>query len=78
MIIPDFSIPSKDCFLTVDKNGTKINEGDILTSFNYQLRGTEKVKKEYHVTKHEDNLVAIVKPSHLLAWYVETFCEVVH
>lgn len=77
MRVPDFSIPSENCFLDVDKHGTKIKEGDTLESCHYALRGSEKVKKQYKVTKYEDKLVAIVKPSHLVRFYVETHCEII-
>ena len=78
MKIPDFSIPSKDCFLTVDKNGKEIKEGDVLESSHYSLFGNEIIKRRYTVTKYQDQLVAVVKPSHLVTFYVETHCEVVN
>lgn len=76
MNIPDFSVPSEECFLTVDKNGTQIREGDTLTSHLIAVHGTNPTKREYKVIKWEDKLVAPVKPSHLLSFFVQAHCEV--
>lgn len=76
MTIPDFSTPSKDCFLTVDKNGKQIKSGDTLVSCTHQLRGVEQKEIRYLVTNYNEHLVVIVKPSHLLNYFVQAHCEI--
>lgn len=77
MNIPDFSKPSKDCFLTNDKNGTTLKVGDILFSNSIPLRGFEP-KKEYlkPVENYDGNLVIPHFGSFLLKYYVECYCEI--
>ena len=61
MKTPDFSKPSNDTFLTVDKNGTKLKAGDVLYSNSMPLRGTEPVKEQLApVEKYEGNLISLL------------------
>ena len=77
--IPDFSKPSDDCFLTVDKNGKKIKKGDTLVSYNYPLSGGFKKQKRVYskVEKYENKLVVRIKPSFMLSYYAESYCEII-
>ena len=77
MNIPDFSKPSKDCFLTVDKNGKKLKVGEILFSNSIPLRGSEPQKEQLKpVENYEGNLVIPHYGSFLVKHYVECYCEV--
>jgi len=76
MIIPDFSKPDNYCFLTIDKNGNKIKNGDTLISNNIPLFGSKPTKKEFPVTSYDGKLISIIKPSFMLSFYAETFCEI--
>lgn len=77
MNIPDFSKPSKDCFLTVDKNGNKLKIGDVLFSNSIPLRGNEPEKKLLKpVENYEGNLVIPHHGSFLVKHYVECYCEI--
>lgn len=77
MKIPDFSIPTAECFLTVDKHGTKLKVGDILATNLNSFRGSNKEKKCYNpVTEYEGKLVVIIKPSHMLNYFAKSHCEI--
>jgi len=77
MDIPDFSKPSKDCFLSVDKNGTEIKTGDVLESEAFPLHGTEKVKRRLAPVENWDgNLVIPHFGSFLLDYFVQGYCEI--
>lgn len=78
MNIPDFSKPSNDAFLTVDKNGTKLKVGDVLYSNSIPLRGSKPVKEQLApVEEYEGNLITPHYGSFLVRHYVECYCEVV-
>lgn len=73
----DFSKPSKDCFLTIDKNGNKLKVGDILFSNSIPLRGNEPQKEQLKpIENYEVNLVIPHFGSFLVKHYVECYCEV--
>lgn len=78
MNIYDFSIPSEDCFLTKDKNGTILKVGDVLTSNSIPLRGNKPEKKYLKpIEEYQGNLVIPHYGSFLVKHYVECYCEVV-
>ncbi len=75
--IPDFSVPTEDCFLSVDKNGDKLEVGDLLTSNLYPLRGHEKEIKFYNpVEEREGKLIIPHYGSYLLNYFVKAYCEI--
>ena len=58
MNISYFSKPSKDCFLTIDKNGKKLKVGDILFSNSIPLKGNKPQKEELKpIENYKGNLV---------------------
>lgn len=73
----DFSIPSKDCFLTKDKNETELKVGDVLFSESIPFRGNSPVKEFLKpVEERGGNLVIPHFGSFLLTFYVEKYCEI--
>lgn len=76
--IPDFSLPSKDCFLTTDKNGVKLKVGDIIASHLYPFSGFKKINQKYKpVEKRNGKLIIPHYGSYLLDFFVQTECKVV-
>ena len=74
----DFSIPSEDCFLTVDKNGTVLKVGDTLVECSIPLRGLEPEKRCLKpIEDYQGNLVIPHYGSFLVSRYVEIHCEVI-
>jgi len=77
MNIPDFSIPSKDAYLTVDRNGTKLKVGDVLVSISIPLRGNKPERKYLKpVEEYKGNLTIPHYGSFLVKHYVECYCEI--
>ena len=76
--IPDFSIPSSDCFLTVDKNGNQLKVGDIVSSNLNSLRGSGKSVEKYNPVENRNGKLIIPHyGSYLVSWFVECHCEIV-
>lgn len=74
----DFSKPSKDCYLSVDKEGNELKEGDILQSILYPLHGTDKRKITYNpIEKREGRLIIPHAGSFLLHDFVRSHCVIV-
>ncbi len=76
MEIPDFSIPSKDCFLKKDKNGVLLKKGDFITSEGLLgFRSGKPESKHYGpVINYNEHLVIELAGSHLLRYFVEAHC----
>jgi len=78
MNIPDFSRPSKDCFLTTDKKGTRLKAGDRITSNSIPLRGSKEERDDDYqpVEEWEGHLVIPHYGSFLLDEFVSGQCTI--
>ena len=79
MQIPDFSKPSEDCFLTIDKNGKQLKIGDILSSTLIPFSGSSEPQKELYakIEEYDGNLIIPHYGSFLLRYFVESHCEII-
>lgn len=78
MQIPHFSKPSKDCYLTTDKNGTQLKAGDILQSTTRTVIGDQLRTERYQpVTEHNGHLIIPHAGSYLVECFVISKCEIV-
>jgi hypothetical protein len=78
MAVPDFSKPRENCYLTTDKNNSKLKVGDVVTSTNYSVHGGGAITTIYKpIEEYNGELVIPHCGSFLVSYYVREHCELV-